>query len=155
MKDSRIGSYGAVGLVLVLLAKIGALTALADTHTVNAARALVAAHVLGRWSSLPLIRFLPYARENEGKSRPFAASVTCLRLILGSAIAVAAVWVALAPFGVQATVAVLLWAVIGTLIGASYFRRRLGGMTGDCLGAANQLIEVTTYLLLATKWLRP
>ncbi|HEY9229940.1 MAG TPA: adenosylcobinamide-GDP ribazoletransferase, partial [Gemmatimonadaceae bacterium] len=155
MKDSRIGSYGAVGLGIVLLAKVGALATIAEPHAANAARALVAGHVLGRWSSLPLIRFLPYARDTEGKSRPFAASVTRLRLSVGSAIAFAGVWIALTPFGAPAILAVLVAATAGVVFARSYFQRRLGGMTGDCLGAANQLIEVTTYLLLATTWLRP
>jgi adenosylcobinamide-GDP ribazoletransferase len=50
--------------------------------------------------------------------------------------------------------AVLACAALVTTLGARYFRRRLGGMTGDCLGAANQLVELATYLLLASAWLR-
>jgi adenosylcobinamide-GDP ribazoletransferase len=107
MKDSRVGSYGVVGLALVLAAKLGALAALAgqpdaralaDAATgastlpvtpapVNVARvaaALVAAHVLGRWSALPLIWRYEYVRETGSKSKPFAASVTPARLAGGA-----------------------------------------------------------------------
>jgi adenosylcobinamide-GDP ribazoletransferase len=62
--------------------------------------------------------------------------------------------VALAPFGPAAVGAVLAAAGAVTALAGRYFRRRLGGMTGDCLGAANQLVELATYLVLASAWLR-
>lgn len=162
MKDSRIGSYGAVGLTLVLLARVGALAGLGAAGVDTAARALVAAHTLGRWSSLPLIWALPYVREEgaagsaaeAAKSRPFAASVTGPRLTIGTAAAVVVTGAALAPLGRAAVAAVLAAAAFVTWASARYFRRRLGGMTGDCLGAANQGVELATYLLLASAWLR-
>jgi adenosylcobinamide-GDP ribazoletransferase len=158
MKDSRVGSYGVVGLALVLLAKIGALAALAEGGVATAARALVVAHVLGRWSSLPLIWALPYvrdARDDGARSRPFAASVTGPRLAVGSAAALAVAAVALAPLGPAAVGVSLTVAAAVTMLAGRYFRRRLGGVSGDCLGAANQLVELATYLVLASTWLRP
>lgn len=155
MKDSRVGSYALVGVALALLAKVGALATLAERDVGAAARALVAAHVLGRWSSLPLIRWLPYVREDGAKSRPFAASVTTARLLVGSVLALALVAAALQPSGVAPLAAVLLAAVVVTALGARYFRRTLGGMTGDCLGAANQMVELVTYLVLAARWGAP
>jgi adenosylcobinamide-GDP ribazoletransferase len=156
MKDSRVGSYGVVGLALVLVAKLGALVAIAgigpaaDPGAVErVARALVAAHVLGRWSSLPLIWRLEYVRETGSKSKPFAASVTPARLAVGTALMLAAVALALAPFGAARTAAVLGAALGVTLLAGRYFRRVLGGITGDCLGAANQAVELATYLALA------
>jgi adenosylcobinamide-GDP ribazoletransferase len=166
MKDSRVGSYGVVGLALVLVAKLGALAALAAqfgpvtaagsveytaTGAPNAGRvaaALVAAHVLGRWSSLPLIWRLEYVRETGSKSKPFAASVTPARLVVGSALAVAVV---VAVLGREA-VPVLAVALAVTLLAGRYFRRVLGGITGDCLGAANQAVELCVYLALAWHW---
>ncbi|GJG86160.1 adenosylcobinamide-GDP ribazoletransferase [Gemmatimonadetes bacterium T265] len=156
MKDSRIGSYGAVGLALVLLTKVGALAAIAAADAGTAARALVAAHTLGRWSSLPLIWGLPYVRQDEAgaKAKPFAAAVTGPRLAAGSALSAGVTAAALAPLGPAAVVAALALAAAVTALAARYFRRRIGGTTGDCLGAANQLVELATYLLLASAWLR-
>lgn len=149
MKDSRVGSYGVVGVALVLLGRVAALAAMgAATDAAMVLRALVAAHVLGRWSSLPLIRFLPYVRETGAKSRPFAASVTTGRLVAGSLLAAALVAAALWPFPLRAAAAGLA-ALLVTALGARYFRRRIGGITGDCLGAANQMVELTVYLVLA------
>lgn len=155
MKDSRIGSYGTVGVALVLLGRVSALSLLGAEGTEVAARALVAAHVLGRWSSLPLIRYLPYVSGEGARSRPFAASVTGARLTVGTLLTLAIVACMVTPRGVAAVVAVLAGAAAVTLLAARYFRRRLGGMTGDCLGAANQLVELATYLVLASAWLRP
>lgn len=154
MKDSRVGSYGAVGLALALITKVAAVASIAGADGRFALRALVAAHVLGRWSSLPLIWGLPYVREGEGaKGRPFAASVTGPRLAAGSLITVAAVALALdVAVRPAAVAAALLAAALVTALAARYFRRRIGGMTGDCLGACNQMVELATYLLLALSW---
>lgn len=147
MKDSRIGAYGAVGLVLAVTIKIAALVAVAAGGPGAVVRALIAGHVLARWSSLPLIWRYPYARaeEPEARSKPFASSVTGPRLAVGSALTVLFVGLAL---GHCAPVA-LAAALVVTLIAGRYFRRRLGGITGDCLGAANQLVELAVYLALA------
>lgn len=148
MKDSRVGAYGALGLGLALLVKVGTLASL---DPALAGRALVAGHVLGRWSSIPLIRRYDYVRDADARSRPFAASVTPGRLAGGTV--AAAVAVAAALWGRWAMVATtLLVAVVVTGVAGRYFHRRIGGITGDCLGAANQLVELATYLVIAWRW---
>lgn len=142
MKDSRVGSYGVVGLVLVMALKIAALSALSPG---DALRALVAAHALGRWSSLPLIWRYEYVRETSATGKPFAASVTPARLAIGTGMAALIVVAALGTGAIAAVLAVL--AV--TWIAGRYFRRWIGGITGDCLGAANQVAELSVYLVLA------
>ena len=138
MKDSRIGSYGAVALMLVLTGRIGCLAAMAP---LEGARALIGAHVLARWSSLPLMGLLPYARA-QGSGKPFAGAVTRPRLLGGTVLAALLVAAAL---GWRGLTAVLVAGGV-TAIAGWYFRRRLGGITGDCLGATNQLVELATYL---------
>jgi adenosylcobinamide-GDP ribazoletransferase len=145
MKDSRVGAYGVVGLVLVLIIKLGVLASLAPSE---ALRALVAAHTLGRWSSLPLIWRYDYVREIAPRSKAFGASVTAPRLAGGSMLALLVVGAALAVTP-RRLLLVLLAAVVFTLLSGRYFHRRIGGITGDCLGATNQMIEVATYLALA------
>ena len=139
-KDSRLGTYGTVGLWLALSLKWSLLNDLAD----QVPMALWAGHVLGRWSSLPLIWGLSYVRS-EGTGKPFAAQVTGPRLFLGTFLALALLMPAL---GEPALFALPVALLITCLAGA-YFRHRLGGITGDCLGAANQLVELSTYLTLA------
>ena len=145
MKDSRIGTYGAVALVLTLGVKVGALLVVAERGTLAVAAALVAGHVLGRWSSLPLIWRLPYVQHSGAKSKPFAASVTPGRLAAGTLFATAAVALALGTRAVPAFGAAALVA----LVGGAWLRRVLGGITGDALGAVNSLAEAAVYLALA------
>lgn len=145
MRDSRIGVYGTLALTLVTLLKVGALASMTPT---DAGRALLAGHVLSRWTALPLMRHLPYARKGDGAARPFAETVTRARLITGTVLAsllLAGIW------GARALAPALVAALV-TLIAGLWFHRRLGGMTGDCLGAANQLVETGVYLTLAASW---
>jgi len=141
MKDSRIGSYGVVALTLVLLAKLSALAALTRLDVV---RALIAAHTIGRWATLPLLAWLPYVRPNAPIT---PGGVTPLRLTVGTALMLAIV---AATLGVRAIPVVIVAAII-TALGAWYFRRRIGGVTGDCLGATTQCVELATYLVLAAR----
>ncbi len=125
MKDSRIGAYGAMGLWCLLTLRWAALWQLE-------ARALWAfplAMVWGRWSIALTLRLLP---------SPFLLSTAWLLLANG------AVWM-LAPRGLwlvalSAATAAALWAL--------YLRRRLGGHSGDLLGAGNQLVEAAALLAL-------
>lgn len=146
MKDSRVGSYGAVGVSLALLARVVLIAAIGEHGGVGAvARALITSHVLARWSSLPLIWRYEYVREDSSRSRPYASAVNGPRLVAGTAVTVVVVsaTVGLAALPLAAT------AVAVTALGGRYFRRRIGGITGDCLGAANQLVELACYLALA------
>lgn len=140
MKDSRIGAFGTVALVLTLLARIAALVSLGGA----AMAALVGAHALARLSSLPLIRGLPYARADGGTGKPFAGGVSDIGLALAvgaTAILTLALW-GVTAFGVWLAAAVVV-AVTGW-----WYYRRLGGITGDTLGATNQFVELGVYLAL-------
>lgn len=148
MKDSRVGSYALVGVVLIIALKFATLTAAASVAAPREiAAVIVAGHTLGRWSSLPLIRWQPYVRptvpgERPSAGRPFVASVSNVRLVAGSVITLAII---VATLGTSAWIAGLV--TIGvTALAARYFSRRIGGITGDALGAANQLVEVAVYL---------
>ncbi|MDR2240994.1 MAG: adenosylcobinamide-GDP ribazoletransferase [Zoogloeaceae bacterium] len=140
MKDSRIGSYGALAVALMLLTKFNALHELPDAWI---APALVAGHAASRLFSALLIFSLDYAREDDSaRAKPLAVGMS------GGSLAVAAlsglVPLALLPW--QAAAAGLLLAALTTLLAARYFVRRIGGYTGDCLGAAQQFAELALYL---------
>ncbi|AUM01035.1 adenosylcobinamide-GDP ribazoletransferase [Rhodocyclaceae bacterium] len=149
MKDSRIGSYGTVGVVLMLLAKAAALLELAAHSHAAAALALLAAHPLSRLASTSLIHWLPYVREDESsKSKPLARALRPSELLTAAACGLAPL-VLLAPL--QAAAALAAVAAL-TLWAARVFLRRLGGYTGDLLGAAQQGSELACYLGILLAW---
>ena len=150
MKDSRIGSYGTVTLVLVLLLKVTLLALLAQHGAWPVAAALIGAHVLSRAAPLVVMRALPYVSDPaRAKSKPLAESVSTASLWTGlgwSVPALALIWQAHGTIGT--IVMALLWLlVLARLLGM--LRRRLQGFTGDTLGATQQLCELAVYLGLA------
>ncbi|MBK1635600.1 adenosylcobinamide-GDP ribazoletransferase [Rhodovulum adriaticum] len=146
MRDSRIGSYGAVTLGLVLALKVAALAGLGAA----AAGALVGAHGLSRLSTLALSAALPYARA-EGKAVFASVGLGPMGWPIALAGGAAALLVLMATAGIVAAVTALIAAVLVTLWLGRMMRRRLGGQTGDGLGAAQQLGE-TAILLELLAW---
>ena len=140
LRDSRIGSYGGVALALSLLART---TLLAAIPLDSATRYLLAAHVLCRWTTLPLSYFLPPARPaQDGQGARVAQLVSRSSLLLGTAFTLAATLLLLRWRAIPA----LALACAVTLLSGLYYRHRIGGVTGDCFGATNQLTEIAVYL---------
>ena len=141
MRDSRVGTYGVVALVLVLGAQVAALGALPASL---GWRALVAAHALGRAAALPLT-LMPYARAEGGLGASVAQRVPALALAFALVTGVAPLALLPWPLALAAVGAAGLVA----LAGAWRFSRDLGGITGDTLGAVVKLAELTTYVAAA------
>lgn len=139
LRDSRIGSYGSTALTLGLLARVLLISSVPLPHVANY---LIAAHVLCRWTTLPLSHFLPPAREAEGQGARIAQLTTRTSLIVGTVFSFTLVGYLLR---VQAPVAILA-ALLVTLLSGRLYMRKIGGVTGDCFGATNQLAEVAVYL---------
>jgi adenosylcobinamide-GDP ribazoletransferase len=153
MKDSRIGSYGAVGLVLVLGLKAATLGSLPVALAVPA---LLLAHTVSRAMAVVLIRALPYAGDvAAAKAKPLAQGVSSggTAVALGWAAVVAAGLVAWRPVWWPAVLLSVVLAAMGAWACARCWRRRLGGFTGDTLGATQQVTEVLV-LLGWLAWLR-
>jgi adenosylcobinamide-GDP ribazoletransferase len=149
MKDSRIGTYGAVGLLLVLGLKAVTLAALPLWWAVPA---LVLGHTASRAAAVSLIRFMPYAGDvDQAKAKPLARRISTAGFVVacGWAVLVGALIVACAPDTWAAVLLGLGMAAVGALACAGWFHRRLGGITGDTLGATQQLTE----LLMLLGWL--
>lgn len=139
MRDSTIGTYGTLALVFVNLMKVAALADLAIPGQV--ASALIAAHALGRGVLPFVMRSYPLARSNglavhAGKPPLKGTYVS---------IALAALIAGLVGGPSVALVATIAAFVVAFLV-AQTAHRQLGGYTGDVLGAAEQLVEVTVIL---------
>jgi adenosylcobinamide-GDP ribazoletransferase len=147
MRDSRIGAFGAVGLILFLLLVVAAVSELTPG---TRWRALLAAPVLGRATPAVLAALFPAARH-DGHGADFRAGLGRLAAPLGGAVALAVAVLALGPAGIVAGAAALLVAVA---LGAVLVRR-LGGITGDALGAAVEMAELAVLLTASARHLRP
>lgn len=145
MRDSRIGSYGAIALLLVLAGKWQALASLPPAAVLPV---LVAAHAASRWSTLALALSLPYVRE-AGAMKPVAGGIGPVELALGSLVTLGA----LGGLGMAAGAVVVATGAVATFVivaaSAVVYRARIGGITGDCLGATNQLVELAWLLAAA------
>lgn len=148
MKDSRVGSYGVVALWLGLTGKFVLLAAL-DPALVPAA--LLAGHAWSRGCATLLLATMDYARDDaQAKAKPLASRLAPGPLLFALALALAPLlWL---PWPQAA--AGLLLALLATAWLAAKFRRWLGGYTGDCLGATQQLAEIAFYLGLLAQWPR-
>ena len=136
MKDSRIGTYGALALGLVLATKVAALATLPAGL---GAWTLVAAHAGGRGASVLTMRALAYVRDVDGgKWKPAPSDLGFWEVL--AALTFAALPLALSPAGVvfQGLLAGALLALVLVLVA----RRLLGGYTGDVLGAIEQVFEL-------------
>jgi adenosylcobinamide-GDP ribazoletransferase len=144
MADSRIGTFGTAGLVLGLLLEVVALAALPLPVRW---RVLLVAPAIAR-ALPPLLARLFVAARAEGQGAAFMQEVGRAGAGLALGVAVAAAFAALGPAGVAAAAL----AVISALAGAAFLARRLGGLTGDVLGAAVEGGELLV-LLTVLAWL--
>lgn len=144
LKDSRIGSYGAAALALSLFARVALLAVMPVERVLGC---LIAAHVLCRWTTLPLSFFLPPARTAEdlaaqGQGARLARLTTRRTMIVGTVVSFALAIVALR----LRAVAAIAGGVLLTCGTGVYYKRRIGGVTGDCFGATNQIAEIWVYV---------
>lgn len=139
MKDSHVGSYAVVGLTLALLLKFASLSAVPAERV---PLVLLAAHSFSRFMAVTVMYTQQYVRDDAAAKAKQAAEG-----IASAPLAWSALWV-IAPLwflGVSGLVAAMT-AVIMRVVAARYFYQRIGGYTGDCLGAVQQVTELAFYL---------
>jgi adenosylcobinamide-GDP ribazoletransferase len=138
MRDSRIGSFGAIAVMLSLLSRF---VLISSTSPARLPGLLIASNVLCRWTALPLGFCLPYAREDQGLGRAVAGHLPLSSLLWGTAFAVLG---SAAFLGIGSLIPWLI-ALLVTGISGFYFKSRIQGVTGDCFGAVNQITEIAIY----------
>jgi len=151
MKDSRIGAFGAIALVLAIGLKVALLATLAGQGALAVAAALVGAHVLSRLAPLFLIRWLPYVGDANGasKAKPLADAIGSGALWVGIAWSIPAIGLLCMVHGAGHAMVAIGLAAVAALWMARLLKRRLHGFTGDGLGATQQVCEIAIYLALA------
>lgn len=150
MKDSRIGAYGVIGIVLLLFLKFTGMKHLAETSVTSFMLILVIAHGSSRYMSGLMIHTHQYVTDiDQSKSKPIANSALPAKTLL------VGLFFTLLPFVfLQNTVYLLVlpFAYLGKLYLGWYFKKHIGGYTGDCLGTVQQVTEVLIYLGFLIIW---
>ena len=141
MRDHAIGSYGAVALILVLALKIASVSVLITRGA--AITYLIVASALSRGTMVAVGFFLPYARSPQGGLGGSFENLRVIEMTSSSALAVALSFVA----GWRMAVISVVLAGLVSLGSAWYCMRRIGGITGDTLGATSEICE--TVILAA------
>jgi adenosylcobinamide-GDP ribazoletransferase len=141
MRDSRIGTFGVIGLILLIGAKYFSLDQLAGEFILSF---LILMAVMGRHSMVLVCYQSPYARPGEGLAKPFTENLGPLETAVSAGTALGiALWV-----GGSKGIFVFSGVTLFSLGYRLFFVKRLGGITGDILGAANELAELLCLILL-------
>lgn len=152
MKDSRMGAYGVIGLIAILGLKFLALKGflLGFSPIVP----MLVAHPLSRVVAVWMIFTMDYARENDddGKAKPVAKKLAFSEFIIAALFGL----IPLSIFIIFEKNALLILLIVPLFIVKKYleyyFKKWIGGYTGDCLGATQQVAEVVIYLTLLIIW---
>ena len=141
MADSKVGAFGIVGAVLLILLKYVSLSSAA------ALPALLLMPALSRWIMVVAIAAFPYAKES-GMGLAFKQRAKWYRVVVATIITLVATFL-LVEWGGLVVMAASLLIMLGI---AGYLRARLGGLTGDTYGAINEMAEVLVLLIILVIW---
>jgi adenosylcobinamide-GDP ribazoletransferase len=156
MKDSRIGAFGAIGIFMMLGLKWVTIVSL---PVLSVPLIIVCAHVVSRWCAIGLVWRLRYVRSEDGaKSQPFDGGLSGAEWLVGALLGAALMAIAASVTGLsrleaEAVGGGVVAAAILAAACAAYFLARIGGYTGDCLGATQQLAELA-FIVVALAILR-
>jgi len=143
MRDSRVGAFGVIGLGCLLILKFALLLEIPEgiLH-----RTLILMTTIGRWSMVQVSYGSLYARPEGGLAKPFVEGVGKRELLISTIFVLV---VAAGLLGLRGILIIGLNGLLNHFI-RRYFHRRLGGITGDTLGATNEVSEVTSLLGILT-----
>ena len=146
MKDSRLGTYGVIGLILILTIKFSALREL-PTHYIPLI--IISGHSLSRFIATTLIYTHPYVRDtDDSKAKPAAKSMSLSMLIISGVFGIFPLFLFKTPY----IFLTLITCYLAKMYLGKKFKKWLGGQTGDCAGAVQQLSEVIFYISVILLW---
>ncbi|MGN6602704.1 MAG: adenosylcobinamide-GDP ribazoletransferase [Ginsengibacter sp.] len=146
MKDSRVGAYGVIGLIFILSIKFYLLSSFTAAQLPFV---LIAAHASSRWAASTFILTHQYVRENKNsKAKPVAKQFLDTHFLIASLFGILSLLLFKNAYAFFLIIPVYLMKIyLGW-----YFKKWIGGYTGDCLGATQQLCEIVFYLSVLLLW---
>jgi len=153
MKDSRLGTYGVAGLTLLLAIRFSAMQQLfsGTTDFFLISGLFVVAQTLSRFSAITLVYSHSYARIEESKASGAVAKGKAVNLYIAGLLTILPL-IGLTAYSSIYLGLILFPVALITFYLGNYFKRWIGGYTGDCLGAVQQLAEVVIYLSVIVIW---
>jgi adenosylcobinamide-GDP ribazoletransferase len=146
MKDSQIGTYGGIGLIILFLLKFNLLIELANVGLETLAISLILAHTLSRYGALCIMQTMPYVRlAKEGKVKELTTKLNRVYFIFASLLTLPLLCLATLPIVLMISIVTVV--IVGLL--HRLFTVTLQGYTGDCLGFTQQSLELAILLLLS------
>jgi adenosylcobinamide-GDP ribazoletransferase len=142
MKDSRLGVYGVTATVLSLLFKF---TLLLSIPVPEIYTYYILVHILSRFTPVIIIRILSYVRKDaSSKVKPVSKGVSLGSVVFSLILCTAAIYFS----GEWWNLLILAGAIVTGLAASLYFKKQVGGYTGDLLGASQQISELINYILV-------
>jgi len=153
MKDSRLGTYGVTGLILLLGIKfIATIQVTTDVNAVVILGIFMIAHSLSRFAAIMVVFRQSYARSAESKIGSAVAKGRPVNLVIAAVFTLLPLAGLIFYTGESSIAFILIPVVLLSYYLGYYFKKWIGGYTGDCLGAVQQLTEVVVYLSLFLVW---
>jgi len=143
MRDSRVGGFGIVGVVLLLLVKYVSLSSIPEPLLLMT---LVLMPLLSRWAMAYAIFNYPYAKSS-GLGKAFKQGTSWPRFTMATVITAVVVVILALRFSL-AIVLLMFFVWIVTVAMAAYFKSKFSGLTGDNYGAINEVAEVAVLILI-------
>ncbi|MDN5204120.1 adenosylcobinamide-GDP ribazoletransferase [Fulvivirgaceae bacterium BMA10] len=156
MKDSRIGTYGVTGLILIILFKVALLIQIIsyfENQLLPIVLVFITAHALSRLTAASFIFTHPYVRDtDDSKAKPVAKKVKLSHLLVAICFGLLPLIGSVFYFKRYELFVVLLSMYLAKVYLGKYFTKWIGGYTGDCLGATQQISEIVFYLSFVVLW---
>jgi adenosylcobinamide-GDP ribazoletransferase len=150
MKDSRVGAYGTIGIILLFALKFYSIQALGIIAPVRVLTIIVLAHTVSRFISGTMIYTHQYVTDIDvSKSKPLANKPLDGMALLAGFISVLIAFALIPDWRLLFAFAL---AYLGKIYMGWYFKKHIGGYTGDCLGSVQQVCEVLFYLGTMIAW---
>jgi len=144
MKDSQIGTYGVLGLIILLALKVHLFIDLSSQSNLTLLGVLLSAAMLSRLSVLLVIQYDQYAREGVSKASNSSHKLPKHYFVLTIIFSLCSLYWMPLTWGAG----ILIALAVSTSLCRIYFKRQIGGYTGDCLGFLQQLNELLILLIL-------
>lgn len=141
MKDSRIGSFGTIAVVMDLLLKVMAISFIVDN---NLSAAVIVAAVVGRFS-IVFISYISKPAKNTGSGNLFIGNMNKIIVFVSALLTIA---ISALLLGLRISIIIFIGTVTLTFLFNKYSESKIGGTTGDILGANNELIEILSFIIV-------